>query len=209
MDLASIPSLVDDAPEPHPVPMQPSSHREKTKRPQLSCNPCRTRKVKVRMGQVISPFSSLILRCSQCDRIQPCTACSLHQIATHCHYDLSEFERQPILQAEALKEKDRSILRLRNEIQLLRGQPIKTEPLDDDQSGQIRPRMRLPPRIPKRTTTVGQKRFHGGSFDDNIYFGTPGLTSVVQEVSRILLPSRPGLRGASLRTCRCRAIYLV
>lgn len=118
----------------------------------------------------------------QCDRIQPCTACSLHQIANHCHYDLSESERQPILQAEALKEKDRSILRLRNEIQLLRGNPVKAEPVDDDESGRIRPRMRLPPRSSRRSATLGQKRFYGEPLDDNIYFGTPGMTSVVQEV---------------------------
>ena len=66
---------------------------------------------------------------------------------------------------------------------MLRGDPIKSEPLDDDESGHIRPRMRLPPRIPRRSMTVGQKRYYGEPFDDNIYFGTPGMTSVVQEVS--------------------------
>ena len=37
--------------------------------------------------------------------------------------------------------------------------------------------------------TVGQKRYHGGTFDDNVYFGTPGMTSVVQDVrNSVLLP---------------------
>ena len=106
----------------------------------------------------------------------------MHQIADHCHYDLTESERQPILQAEALKEKDRDILRLRNEIQLLRGNPIKSEPLDDDLPLRSRPRMRLPPRIPRKPANLSQKRYHAGFLDDNIYFGSPGMTSVIQEV---------------------------
>lgn len=50
MDLASDPPFPDNVPNPRPLPMQSSPHREKTKRPQLSCNPCRTRKVKVGTG---------------------------------------------------------------------------------------------------------------------------------------------------------------
>ena len=57
----------------------------------------------------------------QCDRIQPCTACSLHQVARECVYDLSESERHPILQAEALREKDNEIARLRLEIATIGG----------------------------------------------------------------------------------------
>ena len=55
MDAATKPSpfAADDVPNPRPLPMQSSPHREKTKRPQLSCNPCRTRKVKVGTGLMV------------------------------------------------------------------------------------------------------------------------------------------------------------
>ncbi|MCJ1379164.1 hypothetical protein MMC17_002264 [Xylographa soralifera] len=92
--------------------------REKSKRPQLSCNACRTRKVK-------------------CDRIQPCTACSLHQQADLCHYELTEAERHPILQAEALKGKDREITRLRAEIRMLEEQSSKIPRHPDSDQRQL------------------------------------------------------------------------
>lgn len=50
----------------------------------------------------------------------------MHQIAELCHYDLTETERHPILQAEALREKDREITRLRHEVQLLGGLAVQS-----------------------------------------------------------------------------------
>lgn len=52
-----------------PLPAQPT--REKTKRPQLSCNPCRTRKVKVgsfaydRLGLTVSDRTISVIGCSR------------------------------------------------------------------------------------------------------------------------------------------------
>ena len=127
-------------------------------------------------------FSSLSL--SQCDRIQPCTACSLHQIAEHCEFDLSEAERHPILQAEALKEKDKTITQLRNDIAMLRGEPIKVEPADDMITFGQGAKIKLPPRsLPNKKSPRGtQKREYLGEVSDNIYFGSPGMTRVVEEV---------------------------
>lgn len=120
----------------------------------------------------------------QCDRIQPCTACSLHQIAGLCEFDLTEAERHPILQAEALKEKDKTIAHLRNDLAILRGEPIKSEPVDDVVSfGQSGPKIKLPPRVsPKKPAALAQKRIYLGEMNNNIYFGSPGMTSVVEEV---------------------------
>lgn len=126
---------------------------------------------------------------SQCDRIQPCTACSLHQIADHCEFDLSESERHPILQAEALKEKDKTIAQLRNEVATLRGDTIKAEPLDEVVSfGSSGPKIKLPPQLSsKKVIGPGQKRDYLGEMSANIYFGSPGMTSVVEEVSGLFL----------------------
>lgn len=111
----------------------------------------------------------------------------MHQIAELCQFDLSEAERQPILQAEALKDRDKQIAQLRNEVAILRGEPIKLEPTDDApfQSGQ---KMRLPPRLPRKPANLAQKRTHLGEMSDNIYFGSPGMTSVVEEVNVVQSP---------------------
>lgn len=185
----------DLSPQPRP-PVQPTRPREKSKRPQLSCNPCRARKVKV--SRIQTPATTFLLRrrC-QCDRIQPCTACSLHQIAELCEFDLSEAERQPILQAEALKERDKTIANLRNEMAILRGEPIKAEPTDDNIFARSGQKIKLPPKVTKKPSPLPplQMQAFSGDINDNIYFGSPGMTSVVEEVSArsllgIVLPSR-------------------
>ena len=81
--------------------------------------------------------SVLGIDASQCDRIQPCTACSLHQQADLCHYELTEAERHPILQAEALKGKDREIARLRDEIRMLEEQSSKVSRHPDTDQRQL------------------------------------------------------------------------
>ncbi|KAI4259000.1 MAG: hypothetical protein L6R42_004808 [Xanthoria sp. 1 TBL-2021] len=153
--------------------IRPNTIREKTKRPQLSCNPCRSRKVK-------------------CDRIQPCTACSLHQIAGLCQYDLTETERQPILQAEALKEKDKVIAHLRHDLQQLQGQPhVKMEPRDDDLPMNGTHRIPTSSIAPTRPLNIRQRRFQGGMLNDSIYFGTPGTTGVVEEFANLSVNGQP------------------
>ncbi|KAL8814381.1 MAG: hypothetical protein Q9223_006386 [Gallowayella weberi] len=164
MDAGGSTAATEPLSQPREPTIRPNTLREKTKRPQLSCNPCRSRKVK-------------------CDRIQPCTACSLHQIAGLCQYDLTETERQPILQAEALKEKDKVIAHLRHDLQQLQGQPhVKMEPRDDDLSMSSPHRLPTSSVTPTRPLNIRQRRFQGGILNDSIYFGTPGTTSVVEEV---------------------------
>lgn len=144
-------------------------------------------------GKSISPQETLIYpphssytECCQCDRIQPCTACSLHQIAELCEFDLSEAERQPILQAEALKERDKTIANLRNEMAILRGEPIKAEPTDDNIFARSGQKIKLPPKVTRKASPPPpplQLHNFSGEMNDNIYFGSPGMTSVVEEVS--------------------------
>ncbi len=176
------PSTNDLAANPQTLMQPPTVPREKTKRPQLSCNPCRQRKVKVCIASSSTAAGYFDIDQFQCDRIQPCTACSLHQIAEICQYDLTETERHPILQAEALKEKDRTIASLRNEIQHLQGQSIKSEPQDEFLYGRNPQKIRLPPRVPVKPASSHSRRFHNGTLNDSIYFGSPGMTSVVEEV---------------------------
>ncbi len=74
---------------------------------------------------------------------------------------------------------------------MLRGDPVKSEPLDEVISlGQSGPKIKLPPRIAssKKPATLGQKRDYLGEMSANIYFGSPGMTSVVEEVRSSIVP---------------------
>ena len=121
----------------------------------------------------------------QCDRIQPCSACSLHQIADICHYDLSEAERQPILQAEALKEKDRTITSLREEIASLRGQSVKPEP--EDVGGGNAQKIRLPPRSPKKSNQQTHQIHYHGQQEDQVLSGEQGMIGMADDVGNLNL----------------------
>ncbi|KAL9585054.1 MAG: hypothetical protein Q9212_001744 [Teloschistes hypoglaucus] len=146
-------SVMEPRSQQHETPLRPNTVREKTKRPQLSCNPCRSRKVK---------------------------------IAGICQYDLTETERQPILQAEALKEKDKAIAHLRNELQRLQSQPhVKMEPRDDDLSMNSHPRMPVPP------SNIRQRRHRTVVVNDSIYFGAPATSSVMEEFANLSVNGKP------------------
>lgn len=74
---------------------------------------------------------------------------------------------------------------------MLRGDPVKSEPLDEViPLGQSGAKIKLPPRIPssKKPATLGQKRDYLGEMSANIYFGSPGMTSVVEEVRPSIVP---------------------
>ena len=107
----------------------------------------------------------------------------MHQIAEICQYDLSEAERQPILQAEALKEKDKVIARLQQDLAIARGEAIKREPQDDDPYGRSIQKIRLPPKVSKKAVPLQQKYLVQGEMSDNAYFDNPGVTSVAEEVN--------------------------
>lgn len=112
----------------------------------------------------------------------------MHQIADQCQYDLSEAERQPILQAEALKEKDKAIARLRNEVEVLRGQPIKSEPADDGPSPRGVQKMKLPPKVAMKPPVVDQRQLQSNASIESMCFGNPGMNSVIDEVGDIDVP---------------------
>ncbi|KAL8638997.1 MAG: hypothetical protein Q9228_003902 [Teloschistes exilis] len=97
-----------------------------------------------------------------------------------------ETERQPILQAEALKEKDKAIAHLRNELQLLQSQPhVKMEPRDDDLSINSHLRMPVPP------SAIRQRRHRGVMLNDSIYFGAPATSSVMEEFANLSVNGKP------------------
>ena len=80
---------------------------------------------------------------------------------------------------------------------ILRGEPIKAEPTDDNMFARSGQKMKLPPKVTKKPSPQPplQAQTFSGDMSDNIYFGSPGMTSVVEEVSArsflgIVSPSR-------------------
>ena len=117
----------------------------------------------------------------QCDRYLPCSACAQHQIGHECKYDLSESERQPILQAEALKDKQREIDRLKQENEELRGGPSMT--------GQIDEHGFLPGYYARarrsqhaHRSSLSRQHLQTHFTSSSVYFGSPSMAAVTQEV---------------------------
>ncbi|KAL8729663.1 MAG: hypothetical protein Q9166_004612 [cf. Caloplaca sp. 2 TL-2023] len=101
-------------------------------------------------------------------------------------------ERQPILQAEALKEKDKVIAHLRQDLQQLQSQPhVKMEPRDDDLSINSPHRIPASSVAPTRPLNIRQRHFQGSMLNDSIYFGTPGTTSIVEEFANLSVNGQP------------------
>ena len=73
---------------------------------------------------------------------------------------------------------------------ILRGEPIKAEPTDDNIFARSGQKMKLPPKVAKKPSPQPPLQLQAFSADinDNIYFGSPGMTSVVEEVSARPLP---------------------
>lgn len=96
-----------------------------------------------------------------------------------CQYDLSEADRRPILQAEALKEKNKVIVSLRNEIALLRGDSTTKFDLDDAALAPQQ-KIRLPPRSPK----ASQQKSRHSQGDDYAFPGESSMIGVADDVCR-------------------------
>ena len=114
--------------------------------------------------------------------MQPCTACSLHQIAELCHYDLTEGERHPILQAEALKEKDREIARLELVIEQLNSNANKSESSDSCQGSRIKRKIGPALEASNKQTKQKHKRLRKEGSPGTLI--SPTMGNVIQEVSQ-------------------------
>lgn len=75
---------------------------------------------------------------------------------------------------------------------ILRGEPIKAEPTDDNLFARSGQKIKLPPKVTKKPSPPLppplQMQGFSADINDNIYFGSPGMTSVVEEVSARSLP---------------------
>ena len=126
----------------------------------LSCTKCRERKVK-------------------CDRTKPCSACCARGSPKECHFVTEGGDYAPIQQSYELRKLRAENLRLKER---LRSSRIAIEDDDSDQSSESPSGDRSRASSTKRRA-ARQKRFQGFEWSDSIYFGSPGLASIIADVS--------------------------
>lgn len=159
---------------------QPSQARQL-----LSCTKCRERKVKVG-GHSAALF--LFIGCSyakhhQCDRTKPCSACCARGSPKECHFIAEGGDYAPIQQSYELRKLRTENLRLKERLRAAR---ISIEEHDSDYTASPDSQYSEKPfGFPQRRRTTKQKRFQGSGWSDSIYFGSPGLASVVTDVSSV------------------------
>ncbi|KAH0363570.1 hypothetical protein KCU65_g7324, partial [Aureobasidium melanogenum] len=125
----------------------------------LSCTKCRERKVK-------------------CDRTKPCSACCARGLPKECHFVLGEgAEFGPIQQSLELR-------RLRAENQRLKERLLAERSSlsegSETEEGSANVRTNSITRQPNR-----QRRFRASEQIDSIYFGSPGLASVIADFASL------------------------
>ena len=97
---------------------------------------------------------------------------------------MTESERHPILQAEALREKDKEIARLKLEIASLDGSLGRGDYTGPDYD--IVKRKRKPvagSKLNRKSENTRQKRVDKAESTDSIYFGAPNMANIIREVS--------------------------
>ena len=115
----------------------------------------------------------------QCDRTKPCTACCARGHPSECEFLVPEGnDYGPIPQSYELRKLRAENQRLKERLQARR---IDQSDPDDDDEGSPE---RRGSRKASKPSSTRQKRFRTGDRTDNLYFGTPGLASVVADVSR-------------------------
>jgi hypothetical protein len=123
----------------------------------------------------------------QCDRTKPCSACCARGQPKDCHFVAEDGDYAPIQQSYELRKLRAENLRLKERLRASRI-PIEDEESDFEAS----PDSHLGERSgsSQRRRIAKQRRFQGSEWQDSIYFGSPGLASVVTDV------------GKTLRNCR-------
>lgn len=162
--------------------MQQSASTGRSKKAQarqlLSCTNCRQRKVKA--GRTSnSRYRCANLTGRQCDRTKPCTACCASGHPKECEFVVGEGnDYSPIQQSYEIRKLRQENLELKKEVQKLQHRMLTHADDDDDTSTERKGTTGLS----RDPSTARQKRFKTGDKVDNLYFGTPGLASVVSDV---------------------------
>jgi len=121
---------------------------------------------------------------AQCDRVSPCEACCLRNIPEQCEYQLTEGARKPVLQAVELRLVRAENVKMKERMRrIISDKQVKLDDNDSDESPAMNDGLKLSPKVPVKPAGLRQKKFMTGEPTDNLYFGTPGLASVITDAS--------------------------
>ncbi|KAF2027732.1 hypothetical protein EK21DRAFT_71311, partial [Setomelanomma holmii] len=133
----------------------------------LSCTKCRERK---------------------CDRTKPCSACCARGQPKDCHFIAEGGDYAPIQQSYELRKLRTENLRLKER---LRASKISIEDEDTDPAASPDSQLGDRPSSSQKRRTAKQRRFQGSEWQDSIYFGSPGLASVVIDFAAVNMTPSP------------------
>ncbi|CAO2649913.1 Nn.00g012050.m01.CDS01 [Neocucurbitaria sp. VM-36] len=131
----------------------------------LSCTKCRERKVK-------------------CDRTKPCSACCARGAPKDCHFVAEGGDYAPIQQSYELRKLRAENVRLKER---LRACKVSIDDEDSDHAASPESQLGERPTSSQKRRTARQRRFQGSEWQDSIYFGSPGLASVVTDFAAVNL----------------------
>lgn len=115
----------------------------------------------------------------QCDRTKPCSACCARGHPKECDFVTTEGnDYGQISQSYEIRDLRRENQKLREQLRDARARSSAGDDDDDIESPD-----RSGSKATSRATAAKQRRFRTGERIDNLYFGTPGLTSIVSDVS--------------------------
>ena len=182
------------------VPTSRRKQQPQQQRQLLSCTKCRERKVKVRLPCNFSlpPNPARLhkacfespdrILCKadqlQCDRTKPCSACCARGSPRDCHFVAEDGNYTPIQQSYELRKLRAENLRLKERFRALKI-PIDEGESDEAGSPDSQVGEKLSPAQKRRSTK--QKRFQSSDWQDSIYFGSPGLATVISDVCVIYI----------------------
>ncbi|KAF2458218.1 hypothetical protein BDY21DRAFT_215679 [Lineolata rhizophorae] len=137
----------------------------------LSCTKCRERKVK-------------------CDRTKPCSACCARGHPKDCHFVVGEEDDyEPIQQSYEIRRLREENLRLKERLRECK--PASSE----DEKDKLLPKSPLPnsniteQKAPAGPPAQRQKKFKIQDSPDSMYFGSPGLTNLIDDFAKLQVNS--------------------
>lgn len=89
-----------------------------------------------------------------------------------------------MLQAVELRQSRAENVRLKERLRkLLSEKQVKLDEFEDEDTLLSENGVRRPPKVPSKPAGLRQRKFMSAEPTDNLYFGTPGLASVINDVS--------------------------
>lgn len=130
------------------------------------------------VGSVLEASSHIFV---QCDRTKPCSACCARGLPKECEFVVGDGDDySPIQQSYEIRKLRAENQKLKRRLVAARLSNSSDDDDDDDGDGGAQGGSKP---TSARAAAARRRRFKTGDRIDNLYFGTPGLASIVHDVS--------------------------